>query len=153
MILYKLFHIEASVVRYKYLRNQCGIILFLTIDLFLVDILNSFIYSLNLIIFHHLQNAWTSSIRSSIFIWRGGEPGVSDGESVFTKHLTSIPPTPPLLSKYIFAYLTLEEVYGKSKQRFQSWRNQFRNISVRSGREMMVILIINSGAQGVLGLL
>ena len=65
------------------------------------------------------------SIRSSIFIWRGGEPGVSDRESVFTKHLTSIP-TPPLHSKYIFAYLTLQEVYRKSKQRFKCWRNQLK---------------------------
>ena len=52
------------------------------------------------------------------------EEAESDGESVFTKHLTSIP-TPPLLSKYIFAYLTLQKVYGKSKQRFQSTRIQF----------------------------
>ena len=101
-----------------YLRKQCGILfLFLSIALFLLDILNSFIYSLDLIIFFHLQNVWTSSFylksRLSLVSLTGNL------SLLFTKHLTSAP-TPPLHSKYIFAYLTLQEVYGKSKQRFQS---------------------------------
>ena len=37
--------------------------------------------------------------------------------SLYSKHLT---PMPTLHSKHKFAYLTLQEVYGKSKQRFQS---------------------------------
>ena len=48
---------------------------------------------------------------------RGEEMSPTGSLSLYSKHLT---PILTLHSKHKFAYLTLQEVYGKSKQRFQS---------------------------------